>query len=138
MGAAERGGPDPGGDDGTGDGSADAGRAVVRGREPGFVAGPDGDVGKNLSWIYEHWEDIVSDLSVFHRIDDVAALAITRFLMLAVRLSAYSGALRARFAQQAASDAGTASLASVPVTASSTPGGGDGDTPDEVIRQIKL
>lgn len=103
----------------------------------GFLAGPDGDAAKHLSWTYDHWEDIVSDLSAFHRIDDVAALTITKFLMLAVRLSAYSGALRSRFTQPN-DTAGTASLAAVPVTASTTSGGGDGDTPDEVIRQIKL
>lgn len=103
----------------------------------GFLAGPDGDSAKHLSWIYDHWEDIVSDLSVFHRIDDVAALTITKFLTLAFRLSAYSGALRARFTQPN-DTAGMASLAAVPVTAPGTSGSGDGDTPDEVIRQIKL
>lgn len=35
-----------------------------------------------------------SDLSVFHRIDDIETLTAQRFFMLATRLFAYEGALR--------------------------------------------
>jgi hypothetical protein len=49
----------------------------------------------------EYRDDIESDLSVFHRVDDVDRLTITRLLALAPRLSAYAGALRARYAEGA-------------------------------------
>jgi hypothetical protein len=74
----------------------------------------------------------VSDLSVFHRVDDVAALTISRFLMLAVRLAAYGGALKARFATESA---GMASTAVTPTAG--VPSAGGGDTPPEVIAQLK-
>jgi hypothetical protein len=75
----------------------------------------------------------VSDLSAFHRVDDVATLTIGRFLTLACRLAAYSGALRARFALETA---GKASPANVPTAG--VPSTGGGDTPPEVVRQMKM
>lgn len=41
-------------------------------------------------------DDIESDMSVFHRVDDIAALDGLRFFRLAWRLPAYEGAMRAR------------------------------------------
>jgi hypothetical protein len=71
-------------------------------------------------------------MSVFHRMDDLAALTISRFLMLVVRLSAYGGALAKRFTHDSA---GTASPAGAPVAG--VPSAGDGDTPPEVLAQMK-
>jgi hypothetical protein len=75
----------------------------------------------------------VSDLSVFHRVDDANALTIPRFLTFAVRLSAYAGALRARFSQT--QTAGTASPVGAPTAG--VPSTGGGDTPPEVLHQLK-
>lgn len=85
-----------------------------------------------LAWTFENWEDIASDLAVFHRIDDPDTLSIPVFLSKAVRLSAYDGALRARFAST--QTAGTASPANVPAGGERAAGG---DTPSEVIAAIK-
>lgn len=41
-------------------------------------------------------DDIESDMSVFHRIDDITALDGPRFFRLVWRLPAYEGAMRAR------------------------------------------
>lgn len=74
----------------------------------------------------------MSDMSVFHRVDDLAALTISRFLMLATRLAAYGGALKAWYAHETA---GTASPADV--SAAGAPNVGGGDTPPEVLAQMK-
>jgi len=47
-------------------------------------------------WVLDYKEDIASDFSVFHRVDDVSAMPARRFFSLAVRLVAYKGVLRAR------------------------------------------
>ena len=99
----------------------------------GTLGGPYGEHARNLSWTFEHWEDIVSDLSVFHRVDDVNTLTIPRFLAFAVRLSAYAGALRSRFSQ--AQTAGTASPVGAPTAG--VPSAGGGDTPPEILHQLK-
>ena len=51
-----------------------------------------------IVWIIEPGaeEDIASDLSVFHRIDDPGTISFPRYLSLAVRLHHYVGAVRAR------------------------------------------
>lgn len=97
----------------------------------GFVGGPHTARAKVLAWTFENWEDIASDLAVFHRIDDPDTLSIPVFLSKAVRLGAYDGALKARFATQTA---GTASPANVPAGGERAAGG---DTPPEVIAAIK-
>ena len=74
----------------------------------------------------------MSDMSVYHRVDDVNTLSLPRFRALVVRLSAYGGVLRARFTQTA----GTASPANVPA-AGIVPRAGSGDTPPEVVAAIK-
>lgn len=43
----------------------------------------------------DHLDDIASDLSAFHRIDDIGALDGPTFWRLAWRLPAYSGVMRA-------------------------------------------
>lgn len=48
-----------------------------------------------------HLDDIESDLSAFHRIDDMWAMEAGRFFRFAYRLPAYQGAMRARAENQA-------------------------------------
>lgn len=47
-------------------------------------------------WVLDYEADIESDLSAFHRIDDVSSMDGPRYFLLAPRLPAYRGALRAR------------------------------------------
>jgi hypothetical protein len=46
--------------------------------------------------VLDHLDDIASDLSVFHRIDDAAQLSGPAFFALAWRLAAYTGVMQAR------------------------------------------
>lgn len=49
---------------------------------------------RELAWITEHEEDIDSDLSVFHRIDDPDELDGPRYFRLVERLKFYPGAVQ--------------------------------------------
>lgn len=49
-----------------------------------------------LAWVLDHLDDIASDLSVFHRIDDVDAMDGPTYFRLAWRLAAYQGVMQAR------------------------------------------
>lgn len=51
-----------------------------------------------------HLDDLASDFSVFHRVDDMGALPARAFFALAERLSAYQGIVAARAAIQAAEE----------------------------------
>ena len=51
-----------------------------------------------IAWVVECWDDVVSDMSVFHRVEEVEAMSARRFFAFAVRLPAYSGAVTARIA----------------------------------------
>lgn len=51
-----------------------------------------------MFWVRDHLDDIASDLSVFHRIDDMYAMTGPRFFTFACRLSAYAGVMQARVA----------------------------------------
>lgn len=44
-----------------------------------------------------YFEEVESDMSAFHRIDDVYAMPAPRFINLAVRLFAYKGIIRALY-----------------------------------------
>lgn len=46
-------------------------------------------------WVLDHLEDVASDLSVFHRVDDWRELPSSRFFLLSERLPAYDGVVRA-------------------------------------------
>jgi hypothetical protein len=48
----------------------------------------------STGWIINHLEDVESDLSAFHRIDDYTTMTSTRFFALATRLAAYRGVVR--------------------------------------------
>lgn len=55
-------------------------------------------------WTVDHEADIASDLSAFHRIDDVEKIDGPRYFALANRLSAYSGVMGAIVAQRQADE----------------------------------
>jgi hypothetical protein len=84
-----------------------------------------------VSWVIEYVKDVESDLSVFHRVDDVDQITIARYLDLAPRLGAYEGALRRRLAAPVSSP-GVETVRGVPLAAD-----GRGDTPPEVVAQLK-
>jgi hypothetical protein len=50
--------------------------------------------------VLKHLDDIESDLSAFHRIDNMWEMEAGRFFRLAYRLPAYQGAMRARAEHQ--------------------------------------
>jgi hypothetical protein len=53
-------------------------------------------------WVLEYLEDVISDLKVFHGIDDPnEELTAARFFSLAWRLYAYKGAVRLRVEEEA-------------------------------------
>jgi hypothetical protein len=47
-------------------------------------------------WVLDHLEDIESDFSVFHRIDDPWSMPGPKFFRFALRLPAYAGVMAAR------------------------------------------
>ncbi len=47
-------------------------------------------------WVLDYEDDIASDLSVFHRVDDVMTLDGPRYFALAPLLAAYAGVMQAR------------------------------------------
>ena len=49
-------------------------------------------------WVVDHLEDLESDFSVFHRVDDLGTLDGPRFFQLALRIFAYDGVMAARLA----------------------------------------
>jgi hypothetical protein len=72
---------------------------------------------RDLVFLVEHWDDVVSDMSVFHRVDDVASIPLRRLFLLADRLVAYEGALRntvLRQAQRAAEPVNPATAPAAP------------------------
>lgn len=54
-----------------------------------------------LLWVLDYLDDIASDMSVFHRVDDIRAMPGRRFFILAPRLSCYAGAMHARAVEAA-------------------------------------
>ena len=47
-------------------------------------------------WALDHLDDLESDFSAFHRVDDISAMDAPRFFRLAPRLTAYQGVMAAR------------------------------------------
>jgi hypothetical protein len=47
-------------------------------------------------WVLDHLDDLESDFSVFHRIDNMYDLPAREFLAKAERLAAYTGVMQAR------------------------------------------
>lgn len=56
---------------------------------------------REVHWVLKHIRDIESDLSAFHRIDNIWAMNGPRFFALAYRLPAYRGVMRALAEKQA-------------------------------------
>jgi hypothetical protein len=55
-----------------------------------------------VMWVLDHLDDLESDFSVFHRVDDMYAMPAPRFFRLAERIAAYEGVMTARIrAEQA-------------------------------------
>lgn len=93
----------------------------------------------------DYADDVASDFSVFHRVDDVGELDSARFLTLARRLGAYGGAVTVVLgAERARAEAAPAAPDTAPVP-SPIPRGelldartADGrDTPEDVVRQLQ-
>lgn len=51
-------------------------------------------------WVLGYLNDLESDFSAFHRVDDIYEMDGPRFFRLAVRLPAYDGVMRARLANE--------------------------------------
>lgn len=47
-----------------------------------------------VGWFFEHLDDVLSDMSVFHRVDELDDLPAAVFLPRMVRLTHYDGAVR--------------------------------------------
>jgi hypothetical protein len=47
-----------------------------------------------LAWFFAHIDDVRSDMSVFHRVDDIESIPVARLVPLMVRLPVYDGAVR--------------------------------------------
>ena len=52
-------------------------------------------------WVLDHMEDLESDFSAIHRIDDITSLDGPRFLRMALRIFAYDGVMAARLREEA-------------------------------------
>lgn len=46
-----------------------------------------------FGWFFQHMPDVLSDMSVFHRVEDMDDLTASRFFALMFRLPFYSGAV---------------------------------------------
>jgi hypothetical protein len=51
-------------------------------------------------WILDHLDDLESDFSVFHRIDNIYGLPAREFVAKAERMSAYAGVMQARVIEE--------------------------------------
>ena len=72
-------------------------------------------------------DDVESDMSVFHRIEEVESMPARRFFAFATRLPAYSGAVTARLAAAMAAEQKPAAAAGAPKAAA--PAGQQGVMP---------
>ena len=52
-------------------------------------------------WVVDNLTDVKSDMSVFHRVDDIFRMAAHAFFSYAVRLPAYNGIIRRRIQAKA-------------------------------------
>ncbi|MFC5947079.1 hypothetical protein ACFQH9_02150 [Pseudonocardia lutea] len=52
---------------------------------------------EQIGWVIDHLDDIASDLSVFHRIDDMYAMDGPQFFSKVWRLVAYQGVMKMRY-----------------------------------------
>ena len=73
-------------------------------------------------WIIEHEEDVASDLSAFHRVDDPMTLDGPRYFSLAMRLGAYAGVMQARAIEARQDERGAVDQPTRPAAPTSAPG----------------
>lgn len=66
---------------------------------------------EQVAYLTEYEDDVESDLSAFHRIDDPMSIDGPRYFRLAVRLPAYMGVMQARAAEEQEKDNGGAAPA---------------------------
>jgi hypothetical protein len=62
-----------------------------------------------VGWFFEHLDDVLSDMSMFHRIDHMDRVPASRFLPLMVRLGLYEGAVLCAVRTEAESAQGDSS-----------------------------
>lgn len=62
-------------------------------------------------WILDYLDDIESDLSAVHRVDDMGSMPAGRFVRLVERLWHYPGAVRSRVVEQVAGGSGVPEVA---------------------------
>jgi hypothetical protein len=51
-------------------------------------------------WVLDYLDDLESDFSVFHRVDDIYSMPGPRFFRLAIRLPKYKGVLQMRLMEE--------------------------------------
>ena len=49
-----------------------------------------------VSWVLDYLDDLESDFSVLHRVDDIYSMPGAKFLRMACRITAYVGVMQAR------------------------------------------
>lgn len=91
-------------------------------------------------WVLDYRDDVESDLSALHRVDDMATMPARRFFALVNRLGAYSGAVQLALSPAVPAYPERQSLAAQGVDGApeyTVDLEHDGDTPPEVIAQMR-
>ena len=55
---------------------------------------------QQIGWTLDYVDDLESDFSVFHRVDDIMSLPAPEFFRKAWRLGSYAGVMQARLVEQ--------------------------------------
>lgn len=88
-------------------------------------------------WVLDFRDDVESDLSALHRVDDMDAMPARRFFALVNRLGAYPGAVQIALTPVAQKlenlDLETPDRFGIPAYTADA----DGDTPDHVIAEMR-
>lgn len=87
-------------------------------------------------WVLDFRDDVESDLSALHRVDDMDAMPARRFFALVNRLGAYAGAVQVALTPAAAPAAETAYATASDAIPEYTVDA-DGDTPDHVVTEMR-
>lgn len=88
-------------------------------------------------WVLDFRDDVESDLSALHRVDDMAAMPARRFFALVNRLGAYSGAVQLALSPAVPTAAPVYDTASDDAPTYTVDLEHDGDTPPDVIAQMR-
>lgn len=87
-------------------------------------------------WVLDFREDVESDFSVLHRVDDLDAMPAGRFFALVGKLGAYQGAVAA-LAASAPPAAPRTEYAAEPYAEHAPAIDDDADTPPEVVARMR-